>query len=197
MERDLLVKFLIFANAIGAAYGFIFYYGPQLLSTAPWLWAFVPDCPLDAFLFAVALVLLCERAKADWFYFVVFVGAVKYGFWTMFVLWKYSYYYFQPDAVIMYSILFVSHAVLFLEPALMLGRIKARMEWFALALFWFLLNDFADYALGTAPPIPSDKTPEIFAFTVIMTLVFTAGSYLLVKKFEGRPLVRFSSGRLS
>ncbi len=183
MERSPLFKFLLIANALGAAYGFIFYYGGQLLSTNPLLWAFVPDCPLYAFLFAIALIMLSEKIKAGWFYFLVFVGAVKYGFWTMFVLANYSYYYFTPADSLMYGVLFVSHMVLFAEPLFMLGKIRAKWEHLALAMFWFLLNDFIDYAFGTRPPIPASHLQEIFTYTMMMTFVFSLGSYWLVRKY--------------
>jgi len=184
MERTPLFKFLLIANALGAAYGFIFYYGGQLLSTNPLLWAFVPDCPLYAFLFAFVLVMLSEKIRADWFYFVVFVGAVKYGFWTMYVLWKYWGSYSPEGISFMYLVLFISHIVLFLEPVALLGKIRVNAEWPGLALFWFLLNDFIDYAFGTHPPIPPAHLNDIFVATVLMTFVFSLGSFWLVKRFE-------------
>ncbi len=184
MQQSPLFKFLLLANAIGAAYGFIFYYGQQLLTTNPLLWVFVPDCPLYAFLFALALILLSEKTKAGWFYFLVFVGAVKYGFWTMFVLANYSYYYFTPELSLMYGVLFISHLVLFAEPLVLLGRISVKRETLALAIFWFLLNDWVDYSLGTHPPVPAAKIPEIFTLTVLMTFIFSLASYWLVKRFE-------------
>jgi uncharacterized membrane protein YpjA len=195
MEKTPLFKFLLLANALGAAYGFIFYYGGQLLTTNPLLWVFVPDCPLYAFVFALALLLLSEKKEAGWFYFLVFVGAMKYGFWTMYVLGKYSYYYFAPDPLIsfMYGVLFISHLVLFLEPTIMLGRIRVKLEWLGVAIFWFLLNDWVDYSLGTHPPVPFEKIPEIFTATVLMTFAFSLLAFWLVKRFEPKK-VSASSG---
>ncbi len=184
MQGSLVFNFLLVANALGAAYGFIFYYGAQLLNTNPILWIFVPDCPLYAFLFALTLIMLSEKIKADWLYFVAFVGALKYGFWTMYVLSVYSEYYFTPDHWLLYSVLFVSHVFLFLEPSIFLGKINVKREWLGLAVFWFLLNDVMDYVFKTHPPVPLAHTGEIFYAAVLMSLVFSLFSYWIIKRFE-------------
>lgn len=187
METSPLFKFLLIVNALGALYGFVFYYGDALLTTNPLLWPFVPDCPLYALLFAVALILVSEKSNAGWFYFLVFVGAVKYGFWTLYVLWNYWGWYSPDGLSLMYLALFISHVVLFLEPAVLLGRISVRKEWLGIALFWFLINDFVDYGLGpfsTHPPMPPEHTGTIFTMTMLMTFAFSLGSYWLIRRFE-------------
>lgn len=181
-----LLGFVIAANAVGALYGFVFYYGEALKSVNPVLAVFVPDCPLYALLFAVALALMCLGRRLNLFYFLVFIGALKYGFWTMFVLVKYSDYYFTQNSLL-YSILFVSHLGLFLETVLLLGKITLKKSHLPIALVWFLMNDLADYVLKTHPPLPEEALQYMFIATVLMSLFFCGLSFFLVKRIK-RPI---------
>ena len=141
MLRKLLFWFIVLANLGGAVYGFTFFYGNQLLATNPLLWLFVADCPLYALLFAVAFLF---RGKArpetlktlfgkvpdlSFLWFVAFLGAMKYGFWTMFVLSTYPEFYFTSGASLLYGAIFVGHLFLLFETMLLVGKIKVK-DWF-------------------------------------------------------------------
>lgn len=169
---------LLLANLVGAAFGFFVYYADQFRETPLHLWLFVPDCPLYAALIVAAVLLL--RKNADWFVYLVAVGAAKYGVWTVGVLAGYSGFYFSQN-FLLYSWLFVSHVVLALEPLLLVGAVRVRPSYIGLALGWFLLNDFADYVLGTHPLIPDGADQFLFPATVAMTFVFSLGVYKLLK----------------
>ncbi|MFH1447770.1 MAG: DUF1405 domain-containing protein, partial [Candidatus Micrarchaeota archaeon] len=129
-----------------------------------------------------SLIMLRKRIKAGLFYFIVIVGTMKYGFWTVYILSAYSPFYFTPQDSVMYTILFVSHIVLFLEPVVILRKIRVKAEWLLAAMLWFLLNDVGDYLLGLHPPIPLKHSGDIFLATVLMTFVFSMGLYLIIKK---------------
>ncbi len=187
-RRKTLFEIILAANLLGAAYGILGFYLQQLLSTNVLLWVFVPDCPLYALTFAIAIMLIKEGKRYDWFYFIALVGALKYGFWTVFVLARYSEFYFAPEVSLVYFTLFIAHIGLFLEAFTLLGKIKMR-DWFLpLALGWFLLNDFADYFLGTHPPLPIYGLGFMLLASVVMSIVFSVFGFALAK-YSKKPIV--------
>jgi uncharacterized membrane protein YpjA len=196
MLARLLFWFIILANLGGAAFGFLIYYGKQLSSTSPLLWLFVVDCPLYALLFAVAFFFRAEPRPVllrawlgrvpdlSWLWFLVFVGALKYGFWTVFVLTAYPPYYFTPEAGLLYAVLYGAHLFLIFETVLLVGRIRVREAFLPLSLAWFLANDLSDYLLGTHPPLPESSLAFMFPATAIMTVVFTLLAYLVLGRYS-------------
>ena len=187
---------IVLLNLGGAAFGFFVYYPDQLVVTNPLLWILVVDCPLAALLFAIAFFF---RGKArpemlkSWLgdmpdlsvvWFVAFVGALKYGFWTMFVLVVYSGYYFSPGNWVLYMGLFVGHLFLMFETMLLVGKIKVK-DWFIGAgLAWFFLNDMSDYFLGTHPPLPETALGFMFPATVAMSVLFTVVGYVVLMRWS-------------
>ena len=130
MMRRMLFWLIVLANIGGAVYGFAFYYGEQFLVTNPLLWVFVGDCPLYALLFGLAFFFRGEARPEmleAWLgrvpdlsllWFVAFVGAMKYGFWTVFVLTVFSGFYFTPASSLMYAVLFGAHIFMFFQTKL-------------------------------------------------------------------------------
>lgn len=196
MLTRLLFWLIILANLGGAAFGFLVYYGQQLSSTGPLLWLFVVDCPLYALLFAAAFFFRAEprprllrawfRRVPDlsWLWFLIFVGALKYGFWTVFVLTAYSPYYFTPGAWLLYAVLYGAHLFLMFETVLLVGKIRVRESFLAVSLAWFLANDFSDYLLGTHPPLPESSLAFMFPATTAMTVIFTLMAYLILGRYS-------------
>lgn len=179
-----LVWLVILANLAGAAYGVIFYYGARLASTNPALWLFIADCPLYALLFAVALALALADKHHGLFYFLVSVGALKYGFWTLFVISAFPDFYFSAGATFLYSALFLAHIGMMAEPVLLLGKFKPKKYFVAVSLFWFLLNDFADYFFALHPPLPGSGLAFMFFATVAMSVFFIAFAYLVFSRLH-------------
>ncbi len=193
----ILFWFIVIANLGGFVYGTFFYYPIQLLSTNPLLWIFVPDCPLAALLIGLAFLSRCgslnlsflhpfskRGTDLSWFWFLAFVMAMKYGFWTVFVLSAYPSFYFTPSSSLLYSILFASHVFLFFETFLLVGKIRPRV-WFLLPALGFLLaNDLSDYLLGTHPPLPETALGFMFPATLFMTLAFTWLSYHVLRRHQ-------------
>lgn len=169
MERSGLFALLIIANLLGVAYGYI-YYSDQFASTQPIFWLFVPDSPLAALLFSIALLL---PFRSDLFNFIAAIGLAKVGIWTnmVFVLFG-DYFVFSSTGRFLLTIaLGMLHVGMIAEAGIVLPRIITRRN-LALALGWFLLNDFIDYGLGQHPYLP----PGQLALTGILTmgLTFTA-----------------------
>ncbi|MEW6328793.1 MAG: DUF1405 domain-containing protein [Candidatus Micrarchaeota archaeon] len=187
-NRKTLFGIVLAANLLGAAYGILGFYLQQLLSTNVLLWIFVPDCPLYALTFAIAIILIKEGKRYDWFYFIALVGALKYGFWTVFVLLRYPEFYFAPEISLIYYTLLFAHVGMFLEAFTLLGKIKMRNWFLPLALGWFLLNDFADYFLGAHPPLPVYGLGFMWRASVVMSVAFSVFGFALAKRAK-KPLV--------
>jgi uncharacterized membrane protein YpjA len=186
---------IILVNLGAAAFGLIFYYGQQLAATNPLLLIFVPDLSLYALLFAVAFYFQGEPRPRElkgwfgrvpdlsWFWFLIFVGALKYGFWAIFVLSVYSSFYFIPEAALIYSVLFGFHIFLMFETILLVGKTRVRESFLLVSLFWFFLNDLSDYLLGTHPPLPESALGFMFPATLGMSVVFTLMAYLVLGRY--------------
>lgn len=189
MSRNFLFWVIVIGNLVGAFYGFFFYYGQQLMNSNILLWVFVPDCPLVALLFAVAMIgIKFKKKQLQWFYFLSFAFALKYAFWTVFVLWNYSWYYFTPEASFMYSVLFVSHILLFVEQFLLLNKIQAKKFFLAIALVFLLANDFSDYLLGIHPPLPCSALEFMFPASVAMSFFFSLFAFWVLRR-KFKPLI--------
>ncbi len=192
MKKKLLFWLIVIVNLIGAAFGFIFFYGRSLLRADPLLAIFIADCPLYTLLIAIVFILAYFRKRISWLYFLAFVGALKYGFWTIFVLATYQNFYYSPGvAALMYYTLFIAHIGLILETTLLFGKIELKKFFIGIALFWFLLNDFVDYVFMTHPPLPSPALGFMFPATAAMSIGFTLIAYYLIKKIKKSPIELF------
>jgi uncharacterized membrane protein YpjA len=101
----------------------------------------------------------------------------KYGTWTVVVVLGFSAFYFSIDSSL-YTVLVLMHIAMaaeFILPLLLIRQLKFRVP--AVALVWFLANDFADYFLGTHPPVPTSDISQIAAFTFLLTPLFIIIAY--------------------
>ena len=188
-KKELAFWFIVFINAVSSFYGFFLFYGYQLSITNPFLVIFVPDCPIAATLIAISLFLAYKKKVQNLFFFISFVYALKYGFWTFFVLAKYIEFYLPNNGIGLYSYLFLGHVGLFLEAFLLLGKIKLKPSYIAYSMVFLVLNDFSDYVLGTAPPLPPGATASMFYVTLLMSLFFTFFSYYVIEHYK-EPIIR-------
>jgi uncharacterized membrane protein YpjA len=163
--RDLFIPLIlinIFAVAAGA-----YYYSGQLAATPPHLLIFVPDCPLYVLLFIpIALGIIKNKV----FSFLVSVGMVKYGLWTVFVLLFHSDAYFQPYMLPVTLIFIAGHMGMVAEGVSALPKKRIGALALAIVIGWFLLNDYMDYAVGTVPPIPADGMWLVAALTIASSI---------------------------
>ena len=189
-RRTLFFWGLILANLFGVLVG-AFYYQDQLASTPIVWWPFVPDCPLYVGLFALLIVLWKLGARSDWFGFLVSVGLLKYGAWTLFVLSYYGWFFLDPavpELAVQSWFLFFLHIGMFAEGLVLTFR-RERLGGLAVAavLAWFLLNDFMDYfgpVVHPGLPDGADVAPAMW-FAVIGSVAFTWLSLEVAKRKKG------------
>ncbi|MCX8202389.1 MAG: DUF1405 domain-containing protein [Candidatus Micrarchaeota archaeon] len=169
------VKNLIFlfavVNFIGFLYG-VYYYSDVLEKWEPIFWILIIDCPLQALLVGLIFLDLSIENNLNTFKNLrnfAAVGSIKYGLWTMFVILFY-YEFFLGSDFITYSILFLAHLGLFLEGFLLIGK-KMEGSELILILVFYLLNDAADYLIGTHPVMPHEKIEVIAFITIALTLI--------------------------
>jgi len=184
-----VLALLVLANLIGFFVG-MYNYSPQLSRTDCLFWLFVIDCPLYVVLFAFLVVLKRIGEKADLLSFVVSVGLILYGAWTLFAMLWWGEYYFVPQMLAWNLIDFVVHILMIAEGFVLLSN-KVKWEYVAVALAWFLFNDWIDYfGPNVHPWLPSANAAPAFVFAVAATFVSVAIVYLMRKRNLGIALER-------
>ncbi|MCD6549427.1 DUF1405 domain-containing protein [Candidatus Micrarchaeota archaeon] len=163
-------------SAIGIIVGYAFYHD-QLAVSNPFLWLFIPDCPLYVLL---ALLVVMFKIKSSWFRLIVSAGLIKYGLWTELVFLIYHDYYFAPFIIESTILLGIGHVVMILESLLFLPEHLKPVN-LAVSLSWFLANDFSDYVLGTVPRIPTDHICLVGVLTVLLTFVSVGSVYFATR----------------
>ena len=140
--------------------------------TSPYLWLFVPDCPLYVL---IALVVFLFKARNPLIGFLTSVGLAKYGLWTLFIFVIYPEVYFSGPYLFDTSILVAGHILMVIAALAFLPKKVGGRE-LVIVFGWFLLNDLMDYGIGTAPLIPQGKIEMVALFslaeTVILLFVF-------------------------
>lgn len=169
-------------NLLGTQYGFYYYY-KQLSETPFYLTLFVPDCPLYTFFMALILILyLLEYEIPSLVANITFVGLIKYGIWTEFVFSIFPKYFFSDSLHNQTMILLFFHIGMILQSILLIPFISKSKKIFFFTLFWFLLNDFFDYIIGTIPYLPSPALNSILAFeSVFVSVLFSCFTYRLAQ----------------
>jgi len=157
----------ILLNVLGVLIGASVYAG-QLAGVPLHLLIFVPDCPLYVFL---SLLIIFGIVKNDVFSFIVSIGMAKYGLWTIFVLFFHSGYYFAPGMLAISAIFVIGHIGMALEGLALLPKKQLALPALALAIGWFLLNDFSDYFLGAVPLIPPGGVELVRNLTIASSII--------------------------
>lgn len=191
------ILWILIINLIGTGFGF-WWYKDQLSSTPYLYWLFTPDCPLYTLFFALLLISALLRAnckqislKGDLFSSLVFIGLIKYGIWTIFVLviaLLTPGVSRQPIDLI----LLVGHGGMLAEGIVFLPLKKLRFLPITISLFWFILNDYFDYFKGVHPTLPVPEQVcaiKYFSFlsTIFIWLVLVFGIWFRQKKSPARP----------
>jgi len=187
---------------VACAFAFVFgtagWYGRFFDEVQAPLWAypFIPDCPLAALLFGVAVLLMHLGRRSNLLNQLAAVFCVKYGVWTM-TFWA-LYWAITGDVELssLFSgpVMFVTHFGLTIMGLLLLQYVQPHVRDSALVLAWFVLSDLVDYApiaagrlggYGYYPPLPwinGDPTalvPAMMVNAVMMT--WLVGGGLLVR----------------
>ena len=200
MLHRLVFWSIILAN-LGVALLGTYYQWDYLGSVSPLLWGMVLDLPNFAIMFALAFFFRGESRPGilgsvvrkaglrrvpdlSFFWFFAFAGAMKYGFWTVFVFMAYPSFYFTPGAGLLAAAMFCASLFVIFETMLLVGRIRVREVLIPLVLFSLVVNDLFDYLLGTHPQLPAESLGFMFPATVGMSVVFTLLSYLILTKYS-------------
>ena len=168
------------ANFLGFFVGTVFWYGDFFAQANPPLWAypFIPDCPLAAGMFGVALVLLHRGKSNNLVNQLAAVFSIKYGTWTM-TFWL-LYWARTGDYNFVSLLMFATHLGLTIEGLLILQYLhKPNLRDTLIAFAWFIASDFVDYApiapgrdgYGWYPPLPlgDELVPPMMAHAIVMT----------------------------
>lgn len=182
--HPLMLTVLILFNLLGTVWGII-WYGPQLAITPWYLMLFVPDCPLQALIFAVFLKAYPFRSSStvawqDFLAWLAVLGAIKYGLWTQIILG-------QAVAADSYSadtlMLLASHFGMMME-GLIYFPLGLRRFWPVVAVgLWFAVNDGFDYLLDTHPALPLYNQEGMAFFTAAVLSVVTVGTALVLCRY--------------
>ncbi len=178
-QRPLILA-LVVINFLGSLYGF-YWYRDQLATTSPWVWIFVADSPLSTFYLTILLLLLLwsgrighgDGADAAGTYTPIdglaYLGLVKYGFWTMFIIglyWKMGGAFVWVDLM-----LFLSHGAMLVQALLFFRRHPSSRNSLLFAMAWFLVDDYLDYFKGYHATYP-ETSPE-FGLVRTVSLIST------------------------
>ena len=184
--RQNLFKLLLLLNIAAVLVGF-WYYQDQLASTPLHLAIFVPDCPLYVLL-AIPILLGFRNAAYS---FLVSIGMLKYGLWTVFVLLFHWSAYSVPAMLPVTVIFIIGHIGMAFEGLVLLPKEKASLAILLVAIAWLLLNDVSDYFWGTVPPIPSEGMWLVAALTFAASLAFPLLFYFHPEKIRALAPVKF------
>jgi len=179
---------IIILNLIGFVVGTLYWYGPHFLygkdgmgAPSPFLWVFIPDCPLFAFLFVVAFFGLRRHKGWNWFYTIAAIGLIKYGVWT--VTFWFAYWGLGASLTLEGAVMTVAHLGMIAQGIYLLTQFRAEVRHVLLALAWFVLSDFVDYGLGQYPFFyPSVPLWLMQWHTIIMTWLLSAWVALLAAR---------------
>lgn len=159
--RNLLLLICL-GNFFGFLVGMVIYY-QQMVDFSPLVWIFIPDCPVYVIL-AVAAYLGIVNGKG--FRFLISIGLMKYGLWTLFVLFS-NPAYFLTD--LLGWVLVVEHIGMTAQFILLAYDVD--MKWILAGLGWYILNDFMDYFVGTYPYMPDSGVFAAMVFAVSCSIV--------------------------
>ena len=175
-KHGILFPIVLLLN-IAAVFVGLWFYSGQLSSSSPLLWIFIPDCPLYIFL---CIFLLLGKIKSDFLRLIISANTVKYGLWTMLVLFFYGTHYFSSADIFMYSIFMLGHFGMAAEGFLLFPK-KVGTSALLFLLAWFLLNDFVDYSLGAHPSLPLQYANTIALFTLALSFAIVLLTPILSK----------------
>lgn len=191
IERPLLFWAVIIANLIGAVVGGIYWYGPMLVETPFLFLPFVPDCPLAALLFALALVAI--RFNRPWYLFYTFTAfaCMKYGLWTV-GYWMRDWSAGGPvDPISL--MLFVSHIGLFVQGMLLIPyATRTGLIGRAAVFLWYALSVYVDYGWRYHPPLGPHVTQSYAMWMAIGWTALLGTGLLLLPRRKASPALAAS-----
>lgn len=172
---------IVAINLVGTAFGF-FYYRFQFRQIDPTWWAFVPDSPAATLLIALALGAWALGRPNDYLASLAFVGNVKLGLWTPYVLVVFAPGFLEFTAVPMYLFLLFSHLAMVMQ-AFVLHRIAAfHPRAIGVAATWYTVDLLFDYFVPLGGRVTHTSLPYAGStpwFTTTVLQVAAAGAVVL------------------
>ena len=208
VREPVLAYGLAFANLLGFFIGTVFWYGDFFRAFQPPLWTypFIPDCPLAAGIFAVALIQLHRAKSNNLLNQLAAIFNIKYGTWTM-SFWL-LYWARTGDYDFVSVLMFVTHLGLTIQGLLLMQYLhKPSLRDTLIVLAWFVTSDIVDYApiapgrdgYGWYPPLPLgiELVPAMLAHAVSMTWLLNGILLIrvMMRRIKGAPALR-SEARL-
>jgi len=185
MRMKKLVYFALIANVLGTFYGW-YYYKMQLAENPPYLWVLITDSPNSTLLFVLALAFILKGRKNDFLSFFAASNLIKYGLWTCFVLLFHSDYFFSPYRYILYTGIFITHALMVVEAIPLARTIDGFRIHYFLTLGWLLINDYFDYVVGIHPYIPLEKIEVVAVVTILLSFTSFVITALIAVQMQKR-----------
>lgn len=153
LEHGWLFWTFIAVNLVSFVWGTVGWYGAQLPQTPLVWWLFVPDCPLVALLFAIALWGLRNGKRWTVFNLWTAMGSIKYGVWTC-TIWL-AYWVQTGDFNFLSVAMFLTHIGLIAQGVVLLLLTERWRLWQAVPVFaYYIFADLVDYRLGHHPLYP-------------------------------------------
>lgn len=191
-------------NLVGTAFGFWYYRG-QFAGEPVLAWPVVPDSPVATLFVAVAFGLWWLGRPNEYVTALAFVGCLKLGLWTPYVLVVFADDFLAFTPLPLYAFLLISHLAMAVE-ALVLHRIAAfRLRAVAVAAVWYTGNDLVDYFVpvvgtphhtllpgqrlgqaGFTHPSPTHETAAAGAVVLSLAAVVLAVGTSVAKRRAGR-----------
>ena len=164
---------LVTVNLGSSVAGYLYWYGKDILAAPPSLWPFVPDSPLSATLWAVALLALHRGRRWHMFGLLAATGCIKYGLWTDMIWFTNARAggHYSLEAIVMSA----NHFGMVLEGLVLLPLLAFRQRDVGFVALWYGLNDLVDYGLGDHPRVPNPQDIDVItAYAVGSTIVLVA-----------------------
>lgn len=171
---------LVLGNLAGSLYGF-WWYAEQLAVTPVAVWPWTADSPLSTFFLTGVLLAWWRGRRVPLLEGLAWLGLLKYGFWTVFVLglwWARGGTFWWVDAMLV-----ATHAFMVLQGMVFARAHRLGPGALGFALAWYVLNDALDYAAGFHPRIPD---PAVFGLVRAVSLASTPLFWLAVRRLAGR-----------
>ncbi|MGB8217204.1 MAG: DUF1405 domain-containing protein [Candidatus Methanoperedens sp.] len=185
-KKERRARFVVLISCIiGTLFGFYYYQG-QFEITPVYLWFFVPDSPFFTFMYVLVLLFYSSGLRSDTFDAFTFIGLVKVGIWTLFVLLLNYDYYFSPETRDFRFVIVLLHIGMILVALTLLKEMKKLdLSRYLLIFAFFMVSDFFDYVIGTHPIIPEGSVKIVSLVTVALSIMTCSLTfYYLEKKSE-------------
>ena len=199
-----MMALVVAACLLIGGWGFYAYYGPQFawIGLENWfVYPFVPDCPLFVYLFALVIIGRYLKIEHPAFTAFVALGNIKYGVWTIFVLFYYYERFFGGGESGFRSLILLLHVGM-VPLGILLWRTTPRLSLpqYAGILGAFLVFDYFDYFFTNAYQVypvglPNDGVHRPWSatrlglvpwFTIAESVLLVAWFYLAKAQYVTR-----------